>query len=307
MIPDNFKNSKESTAVTTQKNYLDINITKVIENRNEEDKSIKGHKSIKTQENSIKQKINDDNKENNLNENSLVKTIDYEFALNRLFENNFDIKSFSNDANIINKEKENKVEIKIARELLLDDIHNEFDEKSENIYNNFVLDNISKLNEEILPKEDKKKNIEDVKNAPPGNIIIDNAHKFECKTQRPLLNKKRNLTKNRRYSKKKKRSTHDYLIKKFLSNFLNKYIFNKLKKFGIHKCNYKINVKPNERGLLLLLKKTVEEVFTDYDTKEIEGNGNQKKNKVLIEEKNNFSSSTNEEELKKILKSFIEE
>lgn len=204
MIPDNFKNSKESTAVTTQKNYLDINIKKVIENQNEEDKSIKGHKSIKAQENSIKQKINDDNKENNLNENSLVKTIDYEFALNRLFENNFDIKSFSNDANIINKEKENKVEIKIARELLLDDIHNEFDEKSENIYNNFVLDNISKLNEEIHLKEDKKNNIEDIKNTPPGNIIIDNAHKFECKTQRPLLNKKRNLTKNRRYSKKKR-------------------------------------------------------------------------------------------------------
>ena len=155
MILENFKNSKESTAVTTQKNYLDINIKKVIENQNEEDKSIKGHKSIKAQENSIKQKINDDNKENNLNENKLVKTIDYEFAINRLFENNFDIKSFSNDANIINKEKENKEEIKIARELL-DDIHNEFDEKSENIYNNFVLDNISKLNEEIHPKEDKK-------------------------------------------------------------------------------------------------------------------------------------------------------
>ena len=85
------------------------------------------------------------------------------------------------------------------------------------------------------------------------------------------------------------------------------FIFKKLSKFNIHKCNYKINVNPKEKGLSALLKKTVKEVFTFYDEKAFEGTSNQQKNKTIIEEKMKTITVAEKEELTKILDSTIEE
>ena len=64
---------KESTAITTQKNCYNIEIKKIIENNNEENKQIKEDISIKLEKNCITQNINEVKKENknDANDNDL--------------------------------------------------------------------------------------------------------------------------------------------------------------------------------------------------------------------------------------------
>lgn len=144
---------------------------------------------------------------------------------------------------------------------------------------------------------------------------IDNLEQFKKdsflnkKTKRKLSNERKNTKKN-----KKIRSTHDYLIKSFISNFINTYLFNKLNKlskicnFGkIYKSNYKINVNPKETELLSFLKKNVKEIFSSFN-ENAEEYRNQQKNHNLIEKLyNKINLSVEEKELKKVLDSLSEE
>lgn len=120
------------------------------------------------------------------------------------------------------------------------------DEKSDNseeymnVFGNIGIENKIESDEQSFPKKDKETNPDkvDIKKDTPENIYtVDN--KQNNSIQKPLLNKKRKRSKNSRQDKekisrnssihkevkaKKKRSNHDYLIKRFLSSLLNKYI-----------------------------------------------------------------------------------
>ena len=131
-----------------------------------------------------------------------------------------------------------------------------------------------------------------------------------------FINKKRGCSSKRRKTKNKKsqRSVRDYLIKSFLSNFVNKYLFNKLnilsKKCSlgkIYKANYKSNIKPNEHKLSPFLEKTVKDIFTFFDNKKEKEYKYQEENFNLAKELyNKVNLSKDEEELKKYLDSTIE-
>ena len=137
--------------------------------------------------------------------------------------------------------------------------------------------------------------------------------------QNNFINKKRELSfkeeKMNKNENKKPRSTHDYLIKSFLSNFINTFLFKKLnilsKKCGlgkIYKSNYKINIKPNETRLLSLIQKTVKDIFTNYKINENKEYKNQKKNYNLVEILDSkMYLSKEEEELKQCFDSTLEE
>ena len=115
-------------------------------------------------------------------------------------------------------------------------------------------------------------------------------------------------------NKKSQRSTHDYLIKSFLSNFVNRYLFKKLNELSknchlgkIYKSNYKINIKPNEHKLSAFLEKTVKDIYTSFNNKKGKEYKYQEKNYNLAKELyKKVNISKNEEELKKCLDSTIE-
>ena len=93
----------------------------------------------------------------------------------------------------------------------------------------------------------------------------------------------------------KKRSTVDYYLKAFLSNYLNKYLFNeankRLKKwlkennydYKIYKCNYLKNIGNSiERTLSQFLVKSFKETYSIYDDTKKEGTKNAKNNGKLF-------------------------
>lgn len=294
MKKDNLLINIESTEITTQKNSKENNI-KIIQGHKEENVPIFKVQKEKGKENAIQKNINDESKENNNDicdyshlENSIISSIDLKFDLDRFYnalEENFkslpNNDSFNSEKNEKIKEKENEKEIEYAQELLNIKIYPP---------DNNISDDCNINEQKIYNPLNKKRKINEIIRKDKGKILKNSSIQVK-----KLL--------------KKGRSTHDYLIKKFLSNFLNKFLFKKLRRFGIHKCNYKIYIKPNENGLLPLLKKTIKEVFTYYTSDSIDGTSNQKKNEKLIKEfynKKNFPSSQEEEELKELLESTIE-
>ena len=291
------KNSNDNISTTIITNIAGINKgIEAIEKYKEEIITFKDKITFKSEENFIQKNANDVNEEN------------------------------QNDISVIYCPKDYRDKSKYC--YCKDPIKEFGDEKSDNseeykiVFGNVGIENKIESDDESFPKKEKETNPDkvDIKKDTPENICtVDN--KQNNSIQKPLLNKKRKRNKNSSPDKektsrnssihkikaKKKRSNHDYLIKRFLSSLLNKYIFKKLRKFNIHKCNYKINIKPNEKGLSALLIKTVKEVFTIYDKKASEGTSNQQKNKTIIEEKINTLTLVEKEELKKLLDSYIEE
>ena len=116
--------------------------------------------------------------------------------------------------------------------------------------------------------------------ASPNNISLNNSSesKINNESQHNIqkVNKSSKISNQSKAKKpKKKRSNHDYYIKSFLSDFLNKYLFRELKDRSkkcefvtisknskIYKCNCKKNVGNQiERTLGAFLEKTVVEIF----------------------------------------------
>ena len=277
-------NDKVSTSFITNLTCNNKGI-EAIEEYKEEKILVKDKITLKFEENSIQQNENDKNKDN------------------------------QNDISEIYYPKDDRDILKYC--YFKDEIKELDEEKSEKsvyfeVFGDLGIENKIESDKESSPKKEKGINHDkaDIEKNPPKNILSDVDNKQKNPIEKPLVNKKRKRSKNNRQDKEKvskKRSSHDYLIKRFLSSLLNKYIFNKLRKFNIHKCNYKINANPKEKRLSALLKKTVKEVFIFYDIKALEGTSNHQKNKKIIEEKMKTLTVAEKEELKKLLDSTIEE
>ena len=186
-------------------------------------------------------------------------------------QNSLDIEMKSlNEEDINNKSQQNDTSI------FIDD---KCEIINERIFNDvFSWTNNSERNES---SRDEEKNRFFIKKA-------ENVVKNEEQYQKNRLNQKRQ----KKDSKENKnvRSKHDYLIKSFLSNSINKYVFKKINKLfkknklgKMYKCSYVKIIKPNERHLSVLLEKSVKEIFSKYDEKASKECENQKSNKKLFE------------------------
>ena len=131
--------------------------------------------------------------------------------------------------------------------------------------------NINALINEPLPFDNQKS---------PNDISLNNSSesKINNKSQPNMqkVNKSSKISNQSKAKKsKKKRSNHDYYIKSFLSDFLNKSLYKELndrlktcefitisKNSKIYRCKYKKNIENQiERTLGTFLKKTVVEIF----------------------------------------------
>ena len=120
-----------------------------------------------------------------------------------------------------------------------------------------------------------------------------------------IIRRKREKEKTKK--REKLRGKRDYLIKNFLSDCINNFLFKKLKKLTIkcnlgklYQTNYKKNIELTERELLPLIKKTVYEIFTS----------NSKNKEITVQFQNLYNKinlSKDEEELINLLNSSFKE
>ena len=166
--------------------------------------------------------------------------------------------------------------------------------------------NINTLINETLPLDNQNS---------PNDISLNNSSNSMIKNEsQPNIQKVNKSSKISNQSKakkpKKKRSYHDYYIKSFLSDFLNKFLYRELndrlktcefvtisKNSKIYKCNYKKNVGNQiERTLGAFLEKTVVEIFNMNNKELFE--------KIYIEFKN--SPSPEKAHFKKFIENNME-
>ena len=145
---------------------------------------------------------------------------------------------------------------------------NKYESKNENIneeefFKEKVLENNKSYSDELdhiyfIEKSILQNSVE--------NVFQSQLNVNEEQFQKDYLNKKRNKSQNiESEDLKDKRSCHDYLIKSFLSDSINNYVFNNINNLlinlelgKIYKCNYNKNINAKESHLSSLLQKTRE-------------------------------------------------
>lgn len=178
------------------------------------------------------------------------------------------------------------------------------------------LENAGSWSDELSIEKDQRYFIpnDTPKISVDNKYILFKVNKNEEQFDKDFINEKRERTQQKDPEKtKKKRTLRDYLIKSFLSNFINVYLFKKINellekcKLGkICKCDYDMIIKPNESHLAILLEKTVEELFIIYKEKASKKCEKQKNKKLFEFIDNKVNLSKNEEELVNLLKSKFE-